>query len=88
MEFRGGINTSPTTKETMVYPRTILAITQEGKEMAHQLLGKTPLGVVLSHLDEYSPQSVQDICDETQTHLHSIRRLIRQYPAYFQVKSG
>lgn len=71
----------PSPSETMV------AITQDGKDRGAQLVGKTKLGLILSHLTEFSPQSVSEIANATELHTSLVLKEIKAYPAYFTVRT-
>lgn len=70
--------------------KIMVAITQDGKERAKQLaaggMGGTHVGLILSHLDEYSPQSISEIANAVQLHWQIVKRTIVGYPNYFQVR--
>jgi len=72
-----------TGQPAVLKPDTVVHITQPGKERAHQLLGKDAVGLVLNFLDEYSPQSINEIVLGTGIHLQIVRRVIRGNPNYF-----
>ena len=86
MGFSGG--NKPVDRNTVIYPHTVIAVTQDGKEHGVTLIGKPlALGVTLNHLAEFSPQRAQDICEQTDMSLQVLRQVIRQNPTYFQLRS-
>lgn len=70
--------------------KIMVAITQDGKDRAKQLaaggMGGTQVGLILSHLDEYSPQSVSEIANACQLHWQIVKRTIMANQTYFQVR--
>ena len=65
---------------------TMIAITQAGKERQTQLLGSSQLGLILSHLTEFSPQSITEIAHATELPPKMVKRQVDAYPAYFEVR--
>lgn len=65
---------------------TMISITAEGKERAKQLLGQSQLGLILNHLDEFSPQSVTEIAHSTEMNIKVVQQQIKAYPHYFTVR--
>jgi DNA-binding HxlR family transcriptional regulator len=66
---------------------TMVSITQMGRERAAQLLGKSQLGLVLNHLQEFSPQSLNEIANATEMAPKIVKRNLDAYPAYFEVRT-
>jgi hypothetical protein len=70
--------------------RILVGITAEGKDRAKQLagagMGRTQVGIILSYLDEYSPQSVAEIANNCQLNWQIVKRTVAAYPTYFQVR--
>ena len=71
----------PSPSETMV------SITQQGKERAAQLLGKSQLGLILNHLLEFSPQSVTEIAHNCEMNVKFVKQNIQAYPHFFEVRT-
>lgn len=71
----------PSPSETMV------SITQQGKDRAAQLLGKSQLGLILNHLTEFSPQSVTEIAHNCEMDIKFVKRTIDAYPHFFEVRT-
>jgi DNA-binding HxlR family transcriptional regulator len=71
----------PSPSETMVN------ITPAGRERAPQLLGKSQLGLILNHLNEFSPQSVSEIANATEMNPKLVRKNLDVYPTYFEVRT-
>ena len=71
----------PSPSETMVL------ITQQGKDRAAQLLGKSQLGLILNHLVEFSPQSVTEIAHNCEMDLKFVKRNVEAYPHFFEVRT-
>lgn len=70
--------------------KILIGITQEGKDRARTLasagMGRTQVGLILSYLDEYSPQTVSEIANSCEINWQIVRRTVLAYPAYFQVR--
>jgi DNA-binding MarR family transcriptional regulator len=63
----------PSPSETMV------SITQEGKDRAAQLQGKSQIGLILNYLVEFSPRSVTEIAHDLEVDVRIVKRNLEAY---------